>query len=61
MRFVHLYLVGYFALVIGAVMALWQGGVLERLPPMWVLTGATVAIGLGILLAMTARPTVAHD
>ena len=28
MRFIHLYLLGYFVLVIGAGLALWQSGVL---------------------------------
>jgi hypothetical protein len=47
MRFIHLYLVGYFVLILGAAMALWQGGVLGRLPPMWVVSAAGMAVGLG--------------
>jgi len=27
-RFIHLYLIGYFVLVLGAVMALWRAGIL---------------------------------
>ena len=30
MRFIHLYLIGYFVLVVGAGLALWQAGVLAR-------------------------------
>ena len=58
MRFIHLYLIGYFVLVIGAGLALWQAGVLHRIPPIWVLIGSLIIIGLGILLAVTSvRPT----
>ncbi|HYM22855.1 MAG TPA: hypothetical protein VEU08_06595, partial [Vicinamibacterales bacterium] len=57
MRFVHLYLIGYFVLVLGAGLALWQAGVLGRIPPVWILISAIVVVGLGILLAATSvRP-----
>jgi len=54
MRFIHLYLVGYFVLVVGAVLALWQSGVLERVSPIWIAIGLVIAIGLGIMLAVSA-------
>ena len=58
MRFIHLYLIGYFVLVIGAGLALWQAGVLHRISPIWLLIGSLIVIGLGILLAVTSvRPT----
>jgi hypothetical protein len=58
MRFIHLYLIGYFVLVIGAGLALWQAGVLSKIPTIWVLISAIIVIGLGLLLAVTAvRPT----
>jgi hypothetical protein len=58
MRFIHLYLVGYFVLLIGAGLALWQAGVLARIPAIWLLIGAVIAVGLGIVLAVTSvRPT----
>ena len=31
MRYVHLYLIGYFVLVLGALAALWYGGVLRQI------------------------------
>jgi hypothetical protein len=63
MRFVHLYLIGYFVLVIGAGLALWQAGVLARIPTIWVLIGSIVVIGLGLLLSVTAvrPPTVTRE
>jgi len=58
MRFIHLYLIGYFILLIGAALALWQSGVLVRIPGMWLLISAVIAAGLGILLAVSSvRPT----
>jgi hypothetical protein len=57
MRFIHLYLLGYFLLVIGAGLALWQAGILARIPPIWLVIAAIIAIGLGILLAATSTRT----
>jgi hypothetical protein len=57
MRFVHLYLIGYFVLVIGAGLALWQAGVLSRISPVWLGISAIIVIGLGILLAATTTRT----
>jgi hypothetical protein len=57
MRFIHLYLIGYFILVIGAGLALWQAGVLQRIPAAWLLISAVIVVGLGIVLAVTSiRP-----
>ena len=57
MRFIHLYLIGYFVLVIGAGLALWQAGVLARLSPIWLLITAIIVVGLGLLLAATSTRT----
>ena len=62
MRFIHLYLIGYFVLVLGAALALWQSGVLARISITWLGIGAIIVIGLGILLAVTsARPTITRE
>jgi hypothetical protein len=58
MRFIHLYLIGYFVLVTGAVMALWKIGAFQRISGTWLLIAAVIVVGLGILLAVTSvRPT----
>jgi hypothetical protein len=60
MRFLHLYLIAYFLLVVGAVLALWQADVLGQLPTEMVALGLLVAIGLGVVLALTStRPPAA--
>jgi hypothetical protein len=63
MRLIHLYLIGYFLLVIGAGLALWQAGVLARMSAIWVLISAIVVVGLGILLAVTSvrSTTITHE
>jgi hypothetical protein len=58
MRFIHLYLIGYFVLLLGAVLALWKSGVLVRVPGIWLFISAVIAVGLGIVLAVTSvNPT----
>jgi hypothetical protein len=62
MRFVHLYLIGYFILVIGALAALWYGGVLQRLPGPWIAIGLVIAAGLGVMLSITAgKPEITRE
>jgi ABC-type nitrate/sulfonate/bicarbonate transport system permease component len=62
MRFIHLYLIGYFILVVGAGWALWQSGVFARVSGVWLAIATLVVIGLGIMLAVTAgKPTVTRE
>jgi hypothetical protein len=62
MRFIHLYLIGYFVLVIGAVMALWQAGILAHVGAMWIAIGVIIALGLGIMLAVSAgKPEITRE
>ena len=57
MRFIHLYLIGYFVLVLGAGLALWQAGVVQHVSFTWLGISALIVIGLGIILAVTStRP-----
>jgi hypothetical protein len=59
MSFIRLYIAGYFVLLAGALLALWQAGILQRLPLAWIAIGLIVAVGLGIMLAVTStRPPV---
>jgi hypothetical protein len=59
---VHLYLIGYFILVLGALAALWYGGVLQQLSATWIVIGLVIAAGLGIMLAITAgKPEITRE
>ena len=62
MRFVNVYLIGYVLLVLGALAALWYGGVLQHLSATWVLIGLMIAVGLGIMLAISAgKPEITRE
>jgi hypothetical protein len=62
MRFIHLFLIGYFILIVGVGLALWQTGVLNRIAPIWIGIGAIVAVGLGIMLSVSSgKPTVTEE
>ena len=62
LRFVNIYLVGYFLLVMGALAALWYGGVLRQISPIWVVIGLVIAFGLGIMLSVSAgKPEITRE
>ncbi len=62
MRFINMYLVGYFILLIGALAALWYGGVLSDVSPAWVVIGLVIAIGLGIMLSVSGgKPEITRE
>lgn len=62
MRFVNIYLIGYFILVIGALAALWYGGALRHISATWVIIGLIIAVGFGIMLAISAgKPEITRE
>jgi hypothetical protein len=62
MRFVNIYLVGYTLLVIGALMALWYSGALQNIPGIWIAIGLVIAVGLGIMLSVSAgKPEITRE
>ena len=62
MRFINMYLIGYFVLLMGALAALWYGGALRHVSPVWVLIGLVIAIGLGIMLSVSGgKPTITEE
>jgi hypothetical protein len=62
MRFIHLFLIGYFVLVVGAVLALWKAGVLAHVSSTWVAIGVLIAVGLGIMLAVSSgKPVITRE
>jgi len=60
-RLVRVYLSGYSLLVLGSVIALWYGGVLRHLSPVWLLASLVLALGFGIMLSISAGKPAARD
>ena len=58
MKILKIYLIGYFVVVLGAGVSLWQGGLLAEIPLLWIALGALVAVGSGILLAVASMPRI---
>lgn len=54
MRFINMFLIGYFILIIGVTLGLWQSGLLNQVPPVWIGIGVTVAVGLGIMMSVSS-------
>lgn len=53
MKWAGMYLVGFIILLGGLLAALWKMGVLARIGVAWTLIGIAIAIGLGIMIAVT--------
>ena len=52
MKWMQMYLVGYFIVLGGLIAALWKLGVIERVGPVWMAIGIVIAIGLGFMIAV---------
>jgi hypothetical protein len=62
MRFINMYLIGYFILLIGALAALWYGGVLAHVSAAWVVIGLVIAVGLGVMLSVSGgKPEITRE
>ena len=57
MKWAGMYLFGFIVLLGGLLAALWKLGVLERIGTAWTLIGIAVAIGLGIMIAVSRSGT----
>jgi hypothetical protein len=53
MKWAGMYFVGFVILVGGLLAALWKLGVLARIGATWTLIGVAIAVGLGIMIAVT--------
>jgi hypothetical protein len=62
MKFIHLFLIGYFVLTVGVTLALWQSGVLKNVSAIWMAIGVIVAAGVGIMMAVSSgKPAVTRE
>ena len=62
MKFINMFLIGYFILILGVGLALWQTGVLSHVAPIWIGIGALVAIGVGIMMSVSSgKPDLTEE
>jgi hypothetical protein len=53
MKWAGMYLGGYFILIAGVLAALWKLKILARIGTVWTLIGVVIAIGIGIMIAVS--------
>jgi hypothetical protein len=53
MKWTGLYLLGYAIFILGLLGALWKTGILASIGAAWTAIGLVVAIGLGIMIAVS--------
>jgi ABC-type uncharacterized transport system permease subunit len=61
MKWTRLYLIGYSILIIGLLAALWKAGVLASIGAGWTMIGILIAIGIGIMIAVTHSGSREND
>ena len=53
MKWASMYLVGFIILIGGVLAALWKLGILASIGTTWTVIGVVIAIGLGIMIAVS--------
>jgi hypothetical protein len=57
-----MFLIGYFVLILGVGLALWQSGVLARIAPIWIFIGVVIAVGIGVMASVSSgKPTITEE
>ena len=57
MKWTGMYFLGYALLIIGLLGALWKAGVLASIGTAWTLIGVVMAIGIGVMVAVSHSGT----
>jgi hypothetical protein len=52
-----MYLLGFIVLIGGVLAALWKLGILESIGTTWTVIGVVIAVGLGIMIAVSNSGT----
>ena len=53
MKWLQIYLIGYAVVLLGGFAALEKLGVLDRIGTEWTLIGLAIAVGIGLMIAVT--------
>ena len=57
MKWAGMYFVGFVVLIGGILAALWKLGILDNIGTTWTVIGVVIAIGLGIMIAVSNSGT----
>ncbi|MGH7783114.1 MAG: hypothetical protein ACREO5_04645 [Candidatus Binatia bacterium] len=57
MKWTGMYLFGFLIFIGGVLAALWKLGVLDRIGTTWTVIGVVIAIGIGIMAAVSSSGT----
>lgn len=57
MKWVGIYFAGFAIVIAGILAALWKLGVLEKIGAGWTLIGVAIAVGIGIMIAVSNSGT----
>jgi hypothetical protein len=57
MKWTGMYLLGYIIFIAGLLAALWKLGILASIGMAWTLIGVVIAIGIGIMFAVSSSGT----
>ena len=57
MKWASMYLVGFVVLIGGILAALWKLGILESIGTTWTVIGVVIALGIGIMIAVSSSGT----
>ena len=57
MKWAGMYLVGFIVLICGVLAALWKMGVLANIGATWTVIGVVIALGIGIMVAVSNSGT----
>lgn len=57
MKWTGMYLIGYIIFIAGLLAALWKLGILASIGMAWTLIGVVIAIGMGIMFAVSSSGT----
>ena len=53
MKWAGMYLIGFMILMGGVLAALWKTGMLQTIGTTWTIIGVVIAVGLGIMIAVS--------
>ena len=57
MKWAGMYLVGFIVLIGGLLAALWKLGILDSIGTTWTVIGVVIAVGVGIMVAVSNSGT----